>query len=49
VITNVGNVAAGSFDYKVFFQNCRSCASVAAASGNAACARMSGVASTPQR
>ena len=39
VITDVGNVPAGSFNYKVFFQNCRSCpGSVAAAAGGRACA-----------
>jgi hypothetical protein len=39
VITNVGNVPAGSFTYKIFFQNCRSCpGSVVAAAGGSACA-----------
>ena len=42
VITDVGNVPAGSFNYKVFFQNCRSCATAASAPGDASCARMSG-------
>jgi hypothetical protein len=31
VITSVGNVPAGHFNYRVFFQNCRSCATVSAA------------------
>jgi hypothetical protein len=39
VITNIGNVPAGSFNYKIFFQNCRSCpGAVAAAAGGSACA-----------
>jgi hypothetical protein len=38
VITDLGNVPAGAFNYTVFFQNCRSCATSAAAAGNAACA-----------
>jgi hypothetical protein len=37
VITELGNVPAGSFNYTVFFQNCRSCATSAASAGNAAC------------
>lgn len=45
VITDVGNVPAGSFNYKVFFQNCPSCPrSAAAGAGGNACARMSAVA-----
>jgi len=40
VITDIGNVSAGVFNYKVFFQNCRSCATFATALGGAACARM---------
>ncbi len=42
VITNVGDVSAGSFNYKVFFQNCRSCpgsVSGPAAASGAACVR----------
>ena len=39
VITDVGNVPAGLFNYTVFFQNCRSCATSVKAAGNAACAR----------
>jgi hypothetical protein len=41
VITDVGNVPAGSFNYKVFFQNCPSCPTTAGARavGNA-CAGM---------
>ena len=37
VITDVGDIPAGSFNYKVFFQNCPSCptAAAAGAAGNA--------------
>jgi hypothetical protein len=43
VLTNLGNVPAGEFDYKVFFQNCPSCSRAAAASGGGPpCARMTG-------
>jgi hypothetical protein len=37
VITDLGNVPAGLFNYTVFFQNCRSCTTSAKAAGNAAC------------
>ena len=37
VITDVGDVPAGLFNYTVFFQNCRSCTPSAQAAGDAAC------------
>jgi hypothetical protein len=44
-ITDVGNVPAGSFNYKVFFQNCPSCpASAAAGAAGNACAGQSAAA-----
>lgn len=42
VVTDLGNVSAGVFNYKVFFQNCRSCAGSVASVGGASCARMTG-------
>ena len=46
-ITTLGNVPAGSFNYKVFFQNCRSCpgsiaAPATASSTHGMCTRASG-------
>jgi hypothetical protein len=36
VVTELGNVPAGTFNYKVFFQNCQACSNAAAA-GNRTC------------
>jgi hypothetical protein len=48
VITNVGDVPAGSFNYKIFFQNCRSCPGSVSASGGA-CARATAIPVDAQR
>jgi hypothetical protein len=49
VITDLGNVPAGAFNYQIFFQNCRSCGSVRTSSGRA-CVRVTGVTpAVPQR